>query len=936
MFNEKVTLKDFFATFAHCTLLFLLLVLGVEAQAQRVIYPNGKNCAEPGETVTVEFDNKVDGLYFSEEKFDNKNETCTLGLFTKWDFGCTNRNISEKPWVNNVRKKNENSVEITVPSSLSEGTKSYSVYYGEQNVSVVKSVWLHIVFDFGTKTTKYSLKYNGPININVCTEDPVVRCDLDCFCPGTTIDFQIENCKGNHMFQLSYDDKNGHKKENQIVSPVALDKETGKGTIEWTVPQSVSSDLDIRFVVDNEWEKCTEMKLHMCTPKITNEPDCVKQYNKLEFSVDNACPGLTYEVWTSRKNPQDNERLFSLNGKTNYTLSYFVNGFDEVKNNKDTFYYLDFVLRKANDNKEVDAFRVVKCEITVNVQYNIQSKIDVPSGGCTVRPDYVINGNTYGNKWINVTQQGGSVLKCEYQYKEAGEDKFRDILSKTVFEVGKTYLLRTLVYVDDAFIQYFDSKEFTIKPYMAKVQADYGGTATVTSKYGHSNTEVALECGEAVTYQAEPSVDCYVFEKWQRYENNSWTDAGTSNPMMFFAESNVQYKAVFKQKQNYTVAAVPNNPTLGEVSLISNNNKFTSGSQTTYCNQPVTISAKALGCGKFKRWSDGNTEASRNFKVKEDIDLVAVFEEDTQKPVLICTSDNLTQTICKGDAIDPIFIESTTSKIKDVADLVDGLVVEHVKRSDDPNADKDYVHCSEYFKLERDYDNGGNMKVNFTKDQDYCKTLPNQKLKVVFYDDVNNKQVKLEVLLDCQTHKLDLSQCQDFYPGGLDADVTFYLEAEVEEGKTCGSLFNTDQGTFGGIEEIRPGDAIKISGTPTVGDGTYTFEVETDEKSCIDGTAKLDVNITVVGPAEIECNEAYAALSADGSVSFPLGSIATGEAESWKVSGNFTLTDGIISSKAALPFGVPVPITVAAVKCKQESLCHSTITLIKQVAPCEP
>ena len=120
------------------------------------------------------------------------------------------------------------------------------------------------------------------------------------------------------------------------------------------------------------------------------------------------------------------------------------------------------------------------------------------------------------------------------------------------------------------------------------------------SVYGATLT---TDCGNIVSITATPAPG-YHFTQWQ--------DGNTENPRQ------VEVKA----SNNYIASFAPNDYTL----TLSGEHGVVSGAGSYEYGSVVTISATPFECYRFKQWSDGNTNVTREITITDNIELEAIFE----------------------------------------------------------------------------------------------------------------------------------------------------------------------------------------------------------------------------------------------------------------------------------------------------------------------
>ncbi|MCQ2211160.1 MAG: hypothetical protein MJZ34_12810, partial [Paludibacteraceae bacterium] len=406
--------KSFFATGWKRVALFVisLLTFAVGAEAAYVVtYPEGKTSADPGDVVTITFDENITNFEFNYDKLDDcSHSTSDAGFFDARcgePEDCPTGSIF-KPTIRN------NAFEITVPSNYTGSV--YSIYYGTRSSDNFNFIGL-FCYNYKIYT------YGGQVNINVHTESPVIRSEETCFCPSSTIIVTAENF--NHVsLSWSYTDaENGQG----TLTATSL----GGGKYEVNIPSSVTSDITI--TAKGGTTETASVSIPMCIPEIQNAPDCVRNNATFEFDVINACPSLSYRF---------NNQTYS--GASSYHFSAKFTGNNQPQT---------FTLYQGN--KAVRSFTVRKCDVTLTCSENVPSTFTLSATECYKTIDDVKN-------YINPTQRGGTEITDKvYYFNEDGGD-FKSVSSITKFVPGKTYIVRAQVYVDDAMVGYCETKEFTI------------------------------------------------------------------------------------------------------------------------------------------------------------------------------------------------------------------------------------------------------------------------------------------------------------------------------------------------------------------------------------------------------------------------------------------------------------------------------------------
>ena len=180
---------------------------------------------------------------------------------------------------------------------------------------------------------------------------------------------------------------------------------------------------------------------------------------------------------------------------------------------------------------------------------------------------------------------------------------------------GNTEATRTVTVTKDLNL----SAEFAIDTFVLSVGETENGTVTGIGEYAY-NAEATLTAVPA-----------------EHYHFVKWNDGETTNPRNVTVFENKTYSAEFAIDM-FTVS-LSSNATMGTVQ----------GSDTYAYGETVTISALPNYGYDFKQWSDGNTSASREIVISEDLQLEAVFEKTTFSVNIVSNSnDKGTVTVIGG------------------------------------------------------------------------------------------------------------------------------------------------------------------------------------------------------------------------------------------------------------------------------------------------
>jgi len=400
-----------------CVLALSLVGLGNVSAAAVVTYPEGKMTADPGDIVTVTFDEDITNYEFNKQKLSDATEY-NSNIFTS---RCDYPQPSNPGEVYAPLTRTTHSITVKIPADYSEPT--FDFYYGTRTKGGSE---VNLVFF--TLCLKYvSYTYGGQITINVHTDQPVLRASQDCVCPGSTTTILAENF--NHTtLQWICIDRDNH---TSVLTPTP----TGNANeYEITIPANITSDVTVT-VTGGETEAASAT-LTLCIPEILNVPTCAPTGSTFTFEVQNACPTMSYKVGPNG---------VTHSGSTSYQ---FTEQFTGTSQEPQTF-------TLYQNNKAVRSFTISRCAITINCSENLPSSFILPANSCYVTLDQVTS-------YIHPTQNGGSnITSLVYYFTEDGGD-FKPANENTHFVPNHTYVVRTNVYVDGEMVDYCDTKAFAV------------------------------------------------------------------------------------------------------------------------------------------------------------------------------------------------------------------------------------------------------------------------------------------------------------------------------------------------------------------------------------------------------------------------------------------------------------------------------------------
>lgn len=129
-----------------------------------------------------------------------------------------------------------------------------------------------------------------------------------------------------------------------------------------------------------------------------------------------------------------------------------------------------------------------------------------------------------------------------------------------------------------------------------------------------SPTTLEVAQGSTVTLVAQPKVG-YLFSRWE--------DGDTSNPRTVTVAADATYRAVFKENPSSGGGSTTPLPT--HTITIQSDKCATPKTLQVTEGKHITLYASADACGRFRQWSDGNTDNPRTVEVTTDATYTAEF-----------------------------------------------------------------------------------------------------------------------------------------------------------------------------------------------------------------------------------------------------------------------------------------------------------------------
>ncbi len=703
---------NFFAVWVKRVALtiFSFLAFAYMAEAGYVVtYPDGKTSADPGDVVTITFDEDISRYEFNLEKLEDCNNN-TFRLFT---INCAEptpcpQGTIVTPVVDGT------TIEVTIPSEYDGSV--YYLYYGTRN----RVSWNFFIVCY--KSNQYT--YGGQIAIDVHTDDPVLRSTESCVCPSSSIVIKAENF--NHTtLSWSYSDEDGHSGSLTVAS-------SDDGSYDVEVPSSITSDFTI--TAKGGTTESASLKIPLCIPDIQNAPGCAPNNGQFTFEVVNACPTLSYKF--------DN---VTYSGASSYTMSAKFTG----NNTPQTF-------TLYQGNKAVRSFTVVKCDVTVTCAEDIPSSFVLDDNSCGITIDDI-------KEHIKPTQSGGtSITNKVYYYNEDGGD-FKIVSPTTKFVPGKTYVVRTQVYVDDALISYCDTKEFTVVDNTNPIIADNLLQNAIAS------------CDESRV----PDLSDYVLANT------------TDNCEVTFVSQTPAVNALITEDTDVTVVVedASGNQTTGKVKVLSNKTLVSYHVDTT-----------AVACDKFTWYGTEYTESGnypKEFKTKAGCDSIVTLHLTINNHV----EEEITEIACDEYKWNDQTYTASGDYIKKFTAVngCDSIVTLHLTINNHVEKEITETTCDEYKWNDQTYTASGDYTQTFTS-VNACDSI------VTLHLTINNHVEKEITETACdeykwndQTYTASGDYIQKFTAvNGCDSIVTLHLtinnhvEKEITE-TACDSYTWNDQ-----------------------------------------------------------------------------------------------------------------------------------------------
>ncbi|MBO5131652.1 MAG: hypothetical protein J6C20_01110, partial [Paludibacteraceae bacterium] len=407
-------------------------------QGYEIIYPDGQKAANPGEVVTIRFNEDVSDFVFR----DKESVTCNyydtgiwVGIW--WDKledpGDCAHEFFKFNEENGVTKIDNQTIQFVVPDSASGA--SYPLHYGKKTEKKENYVFYH-------KWDK-RFEYKGFVQINIVTNDLALRDDDGkCVCPGSSKRFKLENNQYSSLV-WSYVTEDG---EEYSLSKIV---DLGNDFYEIEMPISLEGKrVIIKCRGKEPGSKTTSLELPMCMPIFSSLPDCAKANSDVAFQIENTCPSVTYTLKCTKgiKNFED----IVLTGESYYEVSFNIGAYSGDSDIKEFALY-------AGEHY-VNGFNMGRCDIKLSCPGDkLLEEYEVPEDKCDISIFDLVDQFPITIKDI---EGGDKISNVIYTYSENGGE-FKNT-TYTKLTAGNSYRLRALVSVDNLTVGYCDSKEFQV------------------------------------------------------------------------------------------------------------------------------------------------------------------------------------------------------------------------------------------------------------------------------------------------------------------------------------------------------------------------------------------------------------------------------------------------------------------------------------------
>ncbi|MEE0912557.1 MAG: hypothetical protein U0L67_08935, partial [Paludibacteraceae bacterium] len=451
-------------------------------QGYTVIYPEGQTMANPGDVVTVVFDEDVSKYYYGVkhqnycfEVEEKTTKTIDLG-FIKFDVyeagevkepvDCASDYLQISYITNLEQGEDRFTIKITIPQD--HHTSFYDIFYGTKTNETIKARGYTGIFNFDwdEKTKKWTKSFTpkGSVRIDVVSENLTLRSSNTCYCPSETLIFSLENNVYGDNLIWHYDSGT----QSGEFTPTKV----SENVYQYVVPETFLEGVTISCRGNVTEAEETELSFEICSPIITPQQECVDiNNNALVTIIENACPVLSYTVVDKKLGATVWPTSGQVNsGSTSYQAKFNVGEFEKIfdKDGNHIGYYPKYFDVYAN-GKLLTSFPVKECDNTISCKDYTPGDII----GCSVAFDEISSN-------VQFTKNGGMVTATPITFfKENGGD-WQTVTNSSRLEPCHTYQIRTNIYIDNINVGYCDSKTFEVQENeVPKVPNDYDKDATV-------------------------------------------------------------------------------------------------------------------------------------------------------------------------------------------------------------------------------------------------------------------------------------------------------------------------------------------------------------------------------------------------------------------------------------------------------------------------
>ena len=354
-------------------------------QGYTVIYPEGQTMAEPGDVVTVVFDEDASEFYYNLDEYQGYCDTVSEVL--KHDlklevFGYEiERYVTYKEGVAPEPKEcaphyvkigqieglsvgdDRFSIKVLIPDTFSSsvfdfyyGTKSdvQVVDVGQRQVNIIIAKWPEKVDEAVKKWTK-SFTPKGAVRIDVVTDNLALRSPNNCYCPGDVVTLEVANNSygDNLIWSYKCGDESGQFTPTKVSENVYQQE----------IPVTFTEEVIVTCRGNVDGSDVAKIPFNICSPIVTTLGDCANLDEMVSVMIEGTCPTLDYYVTDA-----DGNKVWptsgTINGSTSYQADFGVGEFEPIyegQSDKPVGYRPKDFKIYAN-GKHIQTFQIEKCK----------------------------------------------------------------------------------------------------------------------------------------------------------------------------------------------------------------------------------------------------------------------------------------------------------------------------------------------------------------------------------------------------------------------------------------------------------------------------------------------------------------------------------------------------------------------------------------------